>query len=332
MAADSVSSLPSRRGPDRLPIGRRWWFAPMLALVLHPVLASAQVDLSGNWALQDNQGFRQSVTGPFPDDFLGIPLNAEGRAAAAAASGDEREELHRQCEPWLVQYIVEGPFGVQILPVNDPVTGAVTGWRMTGTPDRMPLTVWTDGRAAPPAAALHTYSGFATGSWRGSTLGVTVTLIKDGMLTRNGAPMSDRAMFRMFISRHDRLLTITGIVHDPVYLDEPYALAQSFKLDPNGSEDEPQIQCSPDEVVPGLSDGYHAASELPWNNPSRTYMMQHYHIPPEASGGGAATMYPEYRRLLRGYTPAGQCKQFCCGATGLGFAPNAGPLHCDTGL
>lgn len=290
-----------------------------LAVMLYAGQASAQTDLSGAWAPYDSPNFLHQAIGPFPMDFTGIPLNQEGRAAAAAASADEREELQRQCAPWLPWYTVEGPFGVQFRPITDPISGYVVAWYIAGILDRMPMTIWMDHRAPPPPLALHTYGGFTTGEWRGDTLVTTTTHLNDGTLTRNGAPSSNQATFTMFITRHENLLTITGVVHDPVYLDGPYIRPRTFKLNPAANQNEVFVRCSPAEIVEGISDGYHSATHLPGKNPALLYMQRNYNIPLEAAQGGAQTIYPDYRNKLKSqYTiPAKYCAHNCCASPGI---------------
>ena len=53
-----------------------------LALTLYAGGARAQVDLSGNWQPAETPFAQLIATGPPPGDFLGIPLNREGRALA----------------------------------------------------------------------------------------------------------------------------------------------------------------------------------------------------------------------------------------------------------
>jgi hypothetical protein len=304
--------------------------ASLLALLLAAGPAAAQIDLSGNWALQNQQDFQDSHVGNFPADFLGVPVNEEGRAGGLAWDGSILEELHRQCEPWGLQYLVQygGPparavpgggaaSGFRIYASNDPVTGKVDAWHLSGSSDRNPITIWVDGRAPPPPLALHTFGGFTTGSWRGDTLVGTTTHLKDGFLTRNGVPISNRATITLFLSRHRDVLTITLIVHDPVYLSAPFPMTQTYKLNPAATTDIPTMTCDPAETVPVLSDGYHSVRMLPGTT-TVTYMQEHYHIPPAAALGGAETMYPEFRKkILSQYTiPEKYCDQYCCGAMG----------------
>jgi hypothetical protein len=303
--------------------------AGLAALALHAQCGLAQVDLSGNWALQNQQNYTESHYGNLPVDFLGIPLNKDGRAAALGFdAGDVLTELERQCEPWSEHYLVEyggppaaggGISGIRIsASTSDRVDGKVEAWQISGSADRMPVTIWMDGRAQPGAADLHTFGGSAAGAWRGDTLVATITNLKDGFLTRNGAPSSNQETLTLFISRHGDLLTITGIIRDPVYLSAPYALAQTYKPFPAGAPAVAEMHCGPSEIIPGFSDGYHSRRNLPGTNSAAAYMSENYNIPADAAQGGEETMYPEYRKKLKGrYTvPGAYCKRYCCGAMG----------------
>ena len=289
-------------------------------LLLAARAASAQVELTGDWLEIGQQSQTNQAFGSFPGDFTGIPLNQEGRAAALAFSAEALEQLDRQCQPWPVHYIVNGPFGLRVTTQRDPNTGNPVALHIAATVDRMAMTIWLDGRTA-PAEAMHTFAGFTTGEWRGATLVTTTTHIKDGFLTRNGVPNSSQETFQMYITRHGDLLTITGIVHDPAYLTAPYPWAETYRLNRSGARsvlDVPGMQCLPEETIEGLSDGYHTATTLPGQSTILNYMLENYGIPQAAAMGGERTMLPAFQHELRkGYKrPTGECKQNCCGSEG----------------
>jgi len=301
------------------------WCLCCLPLLLHAGGVAAQIDLAGYWAVESHQDRLKEGRGPLPADWSGIPLNAEGRAAGLSFAADSLEELQRQCHPWPVTYIVTGGFGFRIWSTTDHY-GVANAWHIDGSLDRMPMTIWIDGRKPPPPDALHTYSGFTTGHWEGDTLVTETTLIKDSLLERNGAPNSNQETFRMFITRHNDELTITGIVRDPVYLEAPMVLAQTWRLSPAGSPNSQLDLCNPSETIEGLSDGYHFLTVLPGRNSSENFMAQHYNVPLDASHGGARTMYPEFRQQLMkdGYRPpSNYCTMNCCMGDVFGGGPKA---------
>lgn len=288
---------------------------PWLVSLLYAAAVTAQADLSGNWVEESTQEQRIHGSGPFPGNFAGIPLNQQGREAGWAYPGDQHEELYRQCEPWSVSYIVAGPWGGRFSALRDHF-GRLIAWYLSSPAyDRLPMTIWMDGRSQPPPQALHTHAGFTTGHWEGNTLVTYTTHLKDSFLERNGAPVSSQETVSLFFTRHDDELMVMGVMRDPVYLEAPYLLAQDFSLDLADRGDDVPEYCMPAEVVEGFSDGYHSAVVLPDQIPGvQTLMTRLYGIPLLATRGGSQTMYPEFRRQLAGLykPPTAYCKQFCC--------------------
>jgi hypothetical protein len=177
-----------------------------------------------------------------------------------------------------------------------------------------------DGRPPPSPGAAHSLGGFTTGRWLGATLVTTTTNIADGDLTRNGAPNSDQEVFTMFITRHDDFLNITGIVHDPLYLTEPYVLSDVFTAGPKIAAPNPfatgDPNCQPEEEESG--DTYRVPSYLTPAPETAGYATKNYGIPEEAAHGGAESMYPEYiKKIQPKYKrPQGYCTLDCCGEQG----------------
>src|SRR6188472_2670289 len=92
----------------------------LLVLVSTPALA--QFDLGGHWARRSNQDDMESGPGPDPVDYLGLPLNDEGRARALSFQYSAVSLPEHQCGYLSPFYIVLGPFGLAIDRVLDPVT------------------------------------------------------------------------------------------------------------------------------------------------------------------------------------------------------------------
>ena len=95
--------------------------------------------------------------------------------------------------------------------------------------------------------------------------------------------------------RYGDLITHVMIVEDPVYLTEPLVKTNGFLLQLNGTMT--PYPCEPVvEVVrePGFVPHY-----LPGTNPFLNEFGEHYHLPREATRGGAATALPEFAETLR---------------------------------
>lgn len=283
----------------------------------------AQTNLTGVWGQLTNHELYEQGPGPDLGAYMGVPLNNEGRSAALAWGAEMQEELHRQCAPYLANYLMFSGVGrssISIWATTDPLSGSVVAWHIGGNSiDRLPITIWMDGRTPPPLA-LHTYSGYATGKWEGHTLVATLTHLKDGVTMRNGVPASNKQTIKLFIERTGEVLTITALIRDPVYFEATLPVAQSWQLDSTGtfSSDVAVPTCIPAETISNLSDGYHWSSQMPATSAARMFMNENYNIPVEAAMGGEATMYPEFRKRMRNrYTPPLEyCKIGCCDAVG----------------
>ena len=291
----------------------------VLAVLLTATPALAQVDLSGNWTQRLHEDWQEITGGPEITDYLGLALNADGRARALSYSPSLLTQPERQCQYYNTWYLLTGSVGVRIWPEADPISGATVAWHVSGTLDRLPVTIWMDGRPHPSPNAPHTTIGFTTGVWEGVTLTTRTTHIESGYLRRNGVPISDQATLTMHITRYESLLTIAAILEDPVYLTEPQVISRSWQLDPNGNIATVGPPCVPAaelDVKEGTVPHY-----LPGKNPWVNEMMDRYHIPAAAAQGDAQTMYPEFRKTLKdSYIAPAVCTRYCCGwggATGL---------------
>ena len=137
--------------------------------------------------------------------------------------------------------------------------------------------------------------GFSTGEWQGHTLKVTTTHLKEGFLRRNGVARSDQATATEYFIRHDNILTWTVIVDDPIYLEEPFIRNRSYNY-----STEAQLLTYPCEsVVEIVHEPDYIPHYLPGRNPDLFEFADTYNIPYQATMGGAATMYPEYRKVAR---------------------------------
>ena len=293
-------------------------------ILLVPLPAAAQIDIVGNWAqpglgavtgpgINPLFGFIEDALdradGPALVDYLGVPINDAGRSRALAYDSSLLVVPEHQCMPHPSPYSFWGPATLRITADLDPAM-AVVAYRVGGTFRRADRTIYMDGRPHPDADAPHTWAGFTTGQWRGSTLVTRTTHLKWGWIRRNGIPSSDQATVTTFYNRNGNVLTITWMVHDPVYLSETYVKSADFTIDarptPLASAVAPAsatgnggaVQCYPAEEV--VRDEEHFVPHyLPGQNPFVGEHAKRLGIPVEATLGGAETAYPEYQDRLR---------------------------------
>jgi len=291
--------------------------ASALVAVFTAAPAFAQIDLSGTWGNRLHEDWIERAPGPDIGDYTGLPLNDEGRARADAYQVSLQAMPERQCILYTAQYMVMGPQNLRIMSDIDPISGRVVAWRFSGTVDRAPHTIWMDGRPHPSQYAPHTAGGFSTGEWQGNMLVAYTTHMTEDMVWRNGVQASDQATITETYVRHDNTLTITMILEDPIYFDEPFVRSASFVLDPAvrvlPEPCEPQV-----EITRKEGDVPHY---LPGTNPFLKELSDLYKVPYDAVRGGAATLYPEYRKKLKDiYMPPAMCTKNCCGGVGGGVA------------
>lgn len=279
-----------------------------LALSVVSTAAWAQTDLSGSWAARNSSNILETGPGglePGPVDYPGVPLNPSGRAAALLANDLQLSEPERICSFYPPSYMLIGPFGLKIWNSTEPRNGTTVAWNVGGWEDRAPDIIWMDGRAHPSRFAAHEMPGFATGVWRDDVLVASFTHMRAGIARRNLIPLSDRSTMTLFFFRHGDELTLAGRIIDPTYLSQPYILTRTFELVndvPLPSVGQPCTQT--DE---GVAEGQ-VVFYPPGQNPNIDYMRQNYGIPEQAALGGAETLYPQYRKYLKGaYVRPAKC-------------------------
>ena len=213
-------------------------FLPLLLVLLAGRTVFAQgapvlelTDFSGVWAERVHEDNYERSGGPPLGDYQGIPLNDAGRRKADSHDHSEWSLPEFQCRPHSAPYQWRALGSVRFWNEVDPI-----GRELAGHSHRVSAVAGSrDLYGRPPASArsmrLHSWSGFSTGKWVGNTLVVDTDHIKASYLRRNGASFSDKATMQEFIDRHGDYLTITMILTDPVWLEEPFIQTTNYALD-----------------------------------------------------------------------------------------------------
>ena len=216
-----------------------------------------------------------------------MPLSADGRAKALSYDIAALSATERQCQMYPPFYALVGPFPLQFVMVPDPVTQKLLAWKILGWGDRDETVIWMDGRPHPSKYAPHPHGGFTTGAWEGDTLTAVTTHAKLGDIKRHRGFSSDRATLTYRFNRHGDILTVTGILEDPVYLAEPFVLTEIFRLTTNPNNF-PLTACEPIEELPHLHENPALVPHyLPGKHPSMNEMTEKLQHP--ARGGRRRT-------------------------------------------
>jgi hypothetical protein len=265
-----------------------------LALLSGATPAFAQIELAGVWNPLFTEDQPERAAGPEIGDYLGLPINDADRLRADSWDASLLTLPEHQCKPHPSTYGFRGVGALRIWEDVDDATQRVVKINTQIQWMEQKREIWMDGRPHPPEYAAHTWQGFSTGKWDGEVLVVDTTHLKAGWIRRNGVALSDRATMQDRFIRHDNLLTHVSIVSDPVYLTEPFVRTNGFRLTPGL-----QMQPYPCESVVEVA---RPRGTVPHHLPgANTYLKEfadRYHIPFEATRGGAETAYPEYARKL----------------------------------
>ncbi len=304
--------------------------AALVAFVATATPARAQVDFSGQWGAVNHQDAMNRGPGPDLADYTGLPINEEAKSISLSYTAAVLGMTERGCMFYTENYLLFAPHSILIERVNDPVTGDIQAWRISaGGSDRAPITIWMDGRPAPSPNSPRAFSGFTTGQWQGNRLVASMTHMKRGIMRRNGVPLSDKASMTLHLTRHDNILTIMGIIDDPIYLEEKLVLTGSYRLNPGGNAPATNPTCFPFTELPVYDEAGKVPHFLPGTNHDADTFAKQYGLPLEAAYGGAATIYPEFRKQLQTtYAPPSSCGRYCCG--GGGFNAQASGITCKT--
>jgi glyoxylase-like metal-dependent hydrolase (beta-lactamase superfamily II) len=269
-------------------------------LAAQPPRPASPPDISGEWQLETHE---EGPSGQPPlGDYLGIPFNDAGRMRADTSAESIWGTPEYQCRPHSAPHQWRGLGGARILKEQDPLTREVSVYHIQFMRS-LDRPVFMDSRPHPPAYAPHTWTGFSTGQWVGNTLKIATTHLKDGYLKRGGPQTSDLYTMTEFITRHDEILTITTVVDDPVYMDEPYVESTTYVADLTSvTQNE---TCSASAFAEnGGTDRHWVPHFLPGQNSALgEWLKREPSVPEAAARGGVKTIYPEYRGAM-GSAPA----------------------------
>jgi hypothetical protein len=263
-------------------------------------LAPAQSDFTGKYRKLNHWDAAKRGGGPDIGDYTGLPLNDAARMRADSWEASEFTIPEHQCRPHTGPYFERGFSGTTEI---DPRTQKIVAWRIRGGFEEPERWIYMDGRPHPPEYAAHTWFGFSTGKWEGSTLVVKTTHLKEGYTERNGVAQSDRTTVTENWVRHGDYLNQITIIEDPVYLTEPLVRSTAWVVD--DKLEFYRSPCAPQEVVVEvLRTATQIPHILPGMNKSLAEFPIRYGIPYEAVRGHAEALYPEYLQKLKTLKPA----------------------------
>ena len=215
--------------------------------------AAAPFDMTGYWVAMVTEDWRFRMVTPLKGEYLGVPLNAEGRRVADSWDPAKDEAAGEQCKSYGAANVMRVPERLRITWQDDQTMKMETD---TGSQTRVfyfgaPLGQGGDWQGV-SKAAWEFDAGFGTraaaadrafgsqGMTQGGSLRVVTTNLKPGYLRKNGIPYSANAVVTEYYDRvatrnGDIYLVVTTAVEDPMYLAQTYMTATSFRKQADAS-------------------------------------------------------------------------------------------------
>ena len=203
---------------------------------------AAPIDLTGYWVSYVTENWRYRMVTPAKGEYRRIPASQAALPLINNWDPVADERAGNQCKSYGAGAIMSVPGRLHIT------------WQDADTL-RIDTDAGTQTRlfrfSARAAGSPPSWQGASSATWErangpdgGGSLRVVTSNLRAGYLRKNGVPYSERAT----VTEHfdvaplpdtGRLLLVTSIVEDPVYLTGPYIVSPHFKKEPDGSKWDP---------------------------------------------------------------------------------------------
>jgi hypothetical protein len=200
---------------------------------------SAPIDLTGYWVSYVTENWRYRMVTPAKGEYRRIPSSPAALPIINAWDPAADERAGNQCKSYGAGAIMSAPGRLHIT------------WQDADT-----LRLDTDAgmqtrlfHFSPGAtSSARNWQGESAAAWEpapgGGSLRVVTSNLRAGYLRKNGVPYSERATVTEHfdiapLADEGRLLLVTTIVDDPVYLTGPYVVSPHFKKERDGSKWDP---------------------------------------------------------------------------------------------
>jgi hypothetical protein len=203
-----------------------------------PAREIAPIDLTGQWVSVVTEDWRFRMLTPPANDYPGLPLNGDARAAAAAWDPARDVAAGEECRAYGVGGIMRMPTRLRI------------DWDGEDT-----LDIRTDaGRQLRKLQFVDDVDRAGEGSWQGvstaewefhggsgnGSLTVVTTAMRAGYFRRNGVPYSEDAVLTEhfdLLTQHDgsEWLVVLSVLDDPSYFTQPIITSSNFRREADRS-------------------------------------------------------------------------------------------------
>jgi hypothetical protein len=207
---------------------------------------AAPFDLTGYWVSYVTENWRYRMVTPAKGEYRRIPASTAAVPLINAWDPAADERAGNQCKSYGAGAIMSVPGRLHITWQDADTLRIETD---AGTQTR--LFHFSPRASAASSQGPPSWQGESTATWErasesegGSSLRVVTSNLRAGYLRKNGVPYSERTT----VTEHfdvaslpdgSKLLLVTTVVEDPVYLTGPYVVSPHFKKEPDGSKWDP---------------------------------------------------------------------------------------------
>jgi hypothetical protein len=197
----------------------------------------APIDLTGYWVSYVTENWRYRMVTPAKGEYRRIPASPAAVPIINAWDPVADARAGNQCKSYGVGAIMNVPGRLHITWQDADTLRIDTD---AGTQTRL----FRFAARASSSTARPTWQGESNARWDAGSLRVVTSNMRAGYLRKNGVPYSERTT----VTEHfdvaplpdgGRLLLVTTIIEDPVYLNAPYVVSPHFKKEPDGSKWDP---------------------------------------------------------------------------------------------
>jgi hypothetical protein len=205
---------------------------------------AAPIDLTGYWVSYVTENWRYRMVTPARGEYRRIPASPAAVPIINAWDPAADERAGNACRSY-------GAAGLLSVPGRLRFTWQDAETLRLETDAGMQTRLFRFQPSASAAAATPSWQGESSATWEratgpdgGGSLRVVTSNLRAGYLRKNGVPYSERTTLTehfdvTLLPDGTRLLLVTTIVEDPVYLTGPYVVSPHFKKEPDGSKWEP---------------------------------------------------------------------------------------------
>ena len=200
---------------------------------------SAPIDLTGYWVSYVTENWRYRMVTPAKGEYRRIPSSPAALPIINAWDPAADERAGNQCKSY-------GAGAIMSVPGRLHITWQDADTLRIDTDAGMQTRLFHFSPGA--ASSARSWQGDSGAAWEpapgGGSLRVVTSNLRDGYLRKNGVPYSERATVTEHfdiapLADEGRLLLVTTIVDDPVYLTGPYVVSPHFKKERDGSKWDP---------------------------------------------------------------------------------------------